>query len=162
MLFFKGRGPTPTKAIARAGRECAVLLMENPSLLVELVELIQDGHEWEAHVRVMALEAVEGGGDTRKPPYFMKDPRNPEHNISGNPNAWRPAGMEHDNPEVVEKEFGVATHAGYVMDVPVRDIVQLKAEGLNEEQIQGLRNLYMTKALKSIPVKSATPHAEPE
>ncbi len=164
MLFFKGCGSTPARAIARAGRECATLLLENPSLMVELAELIEHGSHWEAHIRVMALEVIQDGeGDSRKSSVEGKGPKDPEHNISGDPNAWRPPGMEHDPSSLdrVEQTFDTASHAGQVPNVPVRDIVMLRQEGLSEDQIQSLRNLYVSRSIKAS-ARNPGPSAEIE
>ncbi len=150
MLFFKGSGTTPAKAIIRAGRECVELLQNNPSLLIELVDLVNEGTHWEAHIRVMALEAVTGEEESQAPPTKDKKPKNPEHSISGDPNAWRPPGMEHDPSSLkhVEKKFDKASYAGYVPDVPVRDIVLLQEQGLSHDQIAAMRRLYMSRAIQ--------------
>jgi hypothetical protein len=122
MLFFRGHGQTPQNAVGMALYECANILMDNPSLVVQLESLTPMGHEWDADVRVMALKMVSDSKGVHKKgePELNYTMKNPEHMKSGNPNEWRPIGMKHDAPPAAFR-FDNAAHAGEVPDIPLQD-----------------------------------------
>jgi len=135
-LFFCGKGTSETEAVRAALAQCVDLLLNHPSLVVELVELVPDGHHMDAHIRVLGL-AQEGvsatGGVKHKAPSKDYIPRSPEHIKSGHPDDWRPIGMAHENflkPET----FDVAAYAGEIPDVPTQDMNTAQALHLTVEE----------------------------
>lgn len=133
MLFYMGRGPNAVEAIRAALSHCAPVMEQNPSLILELLEINPCGSHWEAHIRVMAMEHKEGA-DTRGGPDDLElNPKSPEHFRSGRPDDWRPIGMKHN---VAPSEgFDVAAHGGYIPDVPLQDL-ELAKEGWSEVDIR--------------------------
>ncbi len=126
ILFFKGHGTTPQEAIARAMEECAPVLMDNPSLVVQLEAVSPMGKGWDADIRVMALKTVSSSAPkknhrTQDDPGLRLDMDDPEHARSGNPNEWRPIGMKHDVAPAAFR-FSNAATGGEVPDIPLQDI----------------------------------------
>lgn len=143
MLFYMGIGRRPEEAARAALLQCADVLLANPSLIIELVNMVENADHYEAHIRLMAVDRQEGSAtdgrkhaSKRKPQPFLKDPRSPEHNISGDPNLWRPVGMEHDVLPAPQQKFDIATHAGYVPEIPHQEIQMLQERGWTPEQIE--------------------------
>ena len=126
ILFFKGHDDNPQDAISNAVKQCAPYLMDNPSLIIQLEALSPMGQGWDADVRIMALDT--GANDDRArthnghgDPALKLEVENPEHPKSGNPNEWRPAGMDHDGAPAAFR-FSNAATGGEVPDVPIQDI----------------------------------------
>lgn len=126
MLFFKGHDTTPEGAVRHALGECASILIDNPSLVVQLESVYPMGGNWDADIRIMALDAgaatsIKRKHRTQNDPGEKYDIKSPEHAKSGNPNEWRPVGMRHDGPPAAFR-FGNAAHAGEVPEIPLQDI----------------------------------------
>jgi hypothetical protein len=126
MLFFKGHDTTPHGAVRDALIQAADVLMEYPSLLVELKDIQQMGPFSDAHIRVMAIqESTASAGtvqNTKKgAPQHDFDPKNPEHALSDNPDAHRPGWMGSGAPEAAFR-FCNAAHAGELPDIPLQEI----------------------------------------
>lgn len=126
LLFYKGHDSTPQGAVGRALHQCGEVLMNNPSLVIQLENLYTSGGAWDADIRVMSLAKEDTlRGKKRKgkgTPSEHLDIKNPEHAKSGNPNEWRPVGMEHDPPPMAFR-FGNAAVAGELPDIPIQEIV---------------------------------------
>lgn len=126
MLFFKGHDATPEGAVRHALGECAEVLIDNPALVIQLESVYQMGENWDADIRVMALDVEGAGPDAKKHRKRTSSGKknsikSPEHAKSGNPNEWRPVGMEHDGPPTAFR-FGNAACAGEVPEIPLQDI----------------------------------------
>lgn len=139
MLFYAGQGQTQEESIESALSNAAGILLDNPSLLVELIQLNHTAQHWEAHIRAMAVKAGDSSGQKRKSkkrdlPELNFEPRNPEHFRSGQPFEWRPIGMRHDQESL--SKFDRASHGGSIPDIPMQDIEKYQGLGLSEEEIQ--------------------------
>ena len=125
IAYFNGHESTPQKAIAKALEECALLLIDIPSLVVQLENLESSGHMWDAHIRVMALKeeshAEAGRHRKQNDPGLRLEIESPEHAKSGNPNEWRPIGMRHDTPPAAFR-FSNAALAGEMPNIPLQDL----------------------------------------
>jgi hypothetical protein len=122
LLFYKGHDTTPQGAVGQALHQCGEILMSNPSLVVQLENLYSTGDSWDADIRVMALaEEKTAYGGKRKGRHHRYEIKNPEHLKSGNPNEWRPVGMQHDAQPVAFR-FGNAAIAGELPDIPIQEI----------------------------------------
>jgi len=127
MLFFKGHDTTPHKAVCHALSQAADVLMDYPSLLVELKDMQQMGPFWDAHIRVLAVQKAQtdassgkGGGQKGSPAHDY-DPKNPEHALSDNPDARKPKWMGKTEPEAAFR-FCHAAHAGELPDIPLQEM----------------------------------------
>jgi hypothetical protein len=134
-LFFCGKGASETEAVRAALVQCGDVLLNHPSLVVELVELVPDGHHVDAHIRVLGLAsgAQDQGHIKQKAPSKDYVPRSPEHIKSGHPDDWRPIGMEHEDflkPET----FDAAAYAGEIPDVPTQDMNAAQALHLTVDE----------------------------
>lgn len=123
-LFFKGHDVTPQGAIARALVECAPVLMDNPSLLIQLESINPMGHEFDADIRVMAVDTSSEEGVKKKhrskdDPAERDDIDNPDTAKHIDPDAWRT--LRQDGPPAAFR-FGNAAKGGEVPDVPLQDI----------------------------------------
>lgn len=120
-LFYKGHDATPQGAVCNALCQCGEVLLNNPSLIVQLENLYETGRAWDADIRIMALDTTEDAISVKqrrrgKPlTYEMKDP---EHARSGNPTQ----SLAHDTQPMTSR-FGNAVVAGEVPDIPIQEIV---------------------------------------
>ena len=140
MLFYKGQGVTLEEAVSSALSNITPILLQNPSLVIELLELNQTGHHWESHIRLMAVKTTQSGdgkGRNKKKTTQSLEltPKSPEHFHSGQPFEWRPVGMKHDN---LHPSFGFdrATYGGNVPDIPTQDIEIYKRAGWSDGAIR--------------------------
>ncbi len=125
-LFYSGHDATAEKAVGKALSQAAPIMMAYPTLYIELKSLQHSGHEWDADIRVLAVQDDKtDAGKTRhrhrSDPALNYDPKNPEHARSGNPNEWRPIGMKHDAP-VAAFRFSNAALAGELPQLPLENI----------------------------------------
>lgn len=121
ILFYRGHHESPDKAIGAALCQCADVLMNNPSLVIQLESLESMGHAWDADIRVMALGKADGGGVRARKgsPAANYNIKNPEHARFDNPDK-----NPHDNtPRPVAFRFGNAVTAGEIPDIPLQEIV---------------------------------------
>ncbi len=155
MLFYMGQGADPVEAIRASLSHCAAVLEENPSLLIELIELNHCGTHWEAHIRLMALaqtgDGAQGAKNHKEKPSehgFM--PRGPDSFKLGISSI----GMAH---EVVRASggFDIAAHGGYIPDIPLQDIEFLAKSGWTEVEMR-------THAQSNIPVPLPSESNEPK
>lgn len=139
MLFYMGQGHTQEESIESALSNAASILPNNPSLLIELIQLNHTAKHWEAHIRLMAVKTSDSSGQKRKSkkrglPELNYEPRNPEHFRSGQPFEWRPIGMKHDQESL--SKFDKASHGGNIPDIPTQDVEKYQGLGLSESEIQ--------------------------
>lgn len=157
-LFFCGKGATETEAVRAALAQCGDLLLSHPSLVVELVELVPDGHHMDAHIRVLGLATgtEDQGHVTHKAPAKDYIPKGPEHAKSGHPDDWRPVGMAHED-FLKPEEFDLAAQAGEIPDVPTQDMNMAVALHLTLEEARN-----RLEVLENEKKRRDAPEPEPE
>lgn len=124
MLFFRGHDNNAQGAVAKALQSCAPVLMENPSLVVQLETLTPMGQAWDADIRVFSL--ADGTGDIAHKSHHEKGDPSMAYNIDdvetakrADPDDWKT--LRHDHPEAAYR-FGNSAKGGEVPDVPLQDI----------------------------------------
>lgn len=124
MLFFRGHDESAEGAVAKALISCASVLMENPSLVVQLETITPMGQEWDADIRVMALDVSSGASGSRQ--HHQKGDPSVDYKIDDaetakrtDPDDWKT--LRHDHPEAAFRFANSAT-GGQVPDVPLQDI----------------------------------------
>lgn len=138
MLFYMGKGGEPIEAIKDALQNCAPVLEVNPSLVIQLLDVNHCGTHWEAHIRLMAIEASDSDGARRKTKAdsASKIPRSPEHFRSGNPFEWRPIGMTLDLVNPLGNFDQAAYGGGFIPDIPTQELEDLKKAGFSDLDIR--------------------------
>lgn len=139
MLFYMGYAEEPNKAVLAALSEAVPVLLQTSSLIVDLLELNHTGKHWEAHIRLMIMNAE--GSDIKQHKRKEKDairldlkPKSPEHFRSGSPFEWKPANMKHDKGPLFG--FDNARYGGNIPDIPAQDVEIYKRMGLNDLEIK--------------------------
>jgi hypothetical protein len=125
-LFYRGHDTTPQTAVGKALLQCTDILIDNPTLIVQLENIEPAGHNWDVDIRVMALKETSGDINSRKhrsrnDPGLHLEMENPEHALSGNPDEGRPAKVRHD-ALLSGARFANAAQAGAIPDLPLQDI----------------------------------------
>jgi hypothetical protein len=136
-LFFCGKGKNESAAIRRALGQCEGLLLNFPSLVVELVELVPNAAGFDAHIRVMAISNTE----TKQ---YKKSPKpSPSLEIKPSDDLGRREGVEHeanisreDRKDMQIESFDLAATAGVIPDLPTQDFDEFKGLGLSVEEVR--------------------------
>lgn len=142
-LFFCGRGANEPAAVSQALEQCNDLLLNFPSLVVELVEMVPNASGYDAHLRVMAISA---NIDTKK---IKQKEQNPFRDLSVKPSddLGRKEGVEHevnisrdDRRLFAMASFDLAVTNGMIPDIPTQDLDQFKGLGMSVEDVRACLN----------------------
>ena len=141
-VFFRGRGKSEASATQQALLKCGDVLLNFPSLVVELVEMTPNASGYEAHVRVMAMS---DSVDARK----YKEHQNPHMSLEVKPSddLGRKEGVENEGiiyGETIKKfsmkSFDLAVTSGSIPDLPTIDFDQFKGMGFSVEEVRSCLN----------------------
>lgn len=139
MIFYKGQGAGPSEAICEALINCAPVLEENPTLIIELLDVNHCGTHWEAHIRLIAIEVSDASGFERKSKTSSSssktlNPRDPGRDNFHSDDTREGLRNEYINPL---GNFDQAAYGGgYIPDIPTQDIELLRSAGWSDLDIR--------------------------
>jgi hypothetical protein len=137
-LFFCGKGETQTAALKEALMQCSEVMVNFPSLVVELVEMTPNASGYDSHLRVMAIsDNIDTKGIKSDTKTSASSEIKPSDDLGRREGVELESGTATGNTKFVTMmSFDLAVKDGAIPDIPTQDIDQFKGLGYSVAEVR--------------------------